>query len=135
MTAIISHQEAHAAILSVYVSAASFFSGGQNKDSFQRIMTTPVDPEKFSQFFELCYAERENLPEDVKEAAISVGRFAATLGFYELGIDGRGLLMAQAMESGGDGPEPLAAYKPRPPVLDEAVPVPLDPPMPLEGEE
>ena len=122
MPAIVSLQEAHAAILSVYVSASAHFTGGQNEDSFNRVMTTPVYPEKLSQFFELCYAERESIPTDVKEAAINVGRFATILGFYELGIDGRGFLMAQAMETGGDGPEPLSAYKPRPHVPDEATP-------------
>lgn len=122
--------EVNRILFSIHPEALSFFEGIGMEPEFTSIVTGPNTAEKCSQFFELCYANRADLPEVVKEAAIDIGEFATGHGFYGLRTDGRGLAMLTAMSGGGDGPEPVGRYSPAPPVS-----IPPPSPPPLGGED
>lgn len=81
------------------------------------IIGSAVPPEQVSEFFELCYAYRDDLPGDLLEAAADVGHFAWINGFWGLGVDSRGLKMETILRGGSlptgtDEPAPSGKYAP-----------------------
>lgn len=122
---IVDYSEVNQKLFSVYGEAIAAFSELGLEVEFSKIVTTPIEPEKCSQFFELCYANKDDLPEAVIDAAIEIGEYATALRFYGLGADGRGVAMLAAMSGGADGPEPVVRYCSAPPAL---APVPPPPP-------
>lgn len=92
------------------------------------IYGTVILPEKVSEFFELIYANQEDLPAAVKEAGADVGNFAWVNGFWGLGQDGRGsrmerVLRGQALGKNQVAPEPSAKYAPAAPISTPETPV------------
>lgn len=107
-----SFAEADGRILESYASAAAAFAALDMAEPFRKVVTSPIHPEKVSQFLEICYARRDDLPADVKEAAADVGAFAASMGFWELGVDGRGMKMVAVLrgEEVNDPPAPSERF-------------------------
>lgn len=113
-----SFAEADGLILMTYADAAAAFTAMGEFEMYQAVVTATVHPAKVSQFLELCYAHRDSLPRNVLEAAADVGVFAATMGFYGLGQDGRGAKMVAVLrgEDVADPPVPAERYTRRPSV-------------------
>lgn len=116
-----SFADADQLILTTYAAAAAAFTTLDKLELYQSVVTATTHPEKVSQFLELCYAQREHLPQNVLDAAADVGAFATTMGFYGLGQDERGIKMVSALrgEEVQDLPEPVERFVSTPPV-DEA---------------
>lgn len=112
-----SFAEADGVILMTYADAAAAFTALDKFEMYQAVATATVHPAKVSQFLELCYAHRDSLPRNVLEAAADIGAFAATMGFYGLGQDGRGARMVAVLrgEDVADPPVPADRYVRRPP--------------------
>lgn len=107
-----SFSDATGLIFDVYAEASAAFEAIDMSDKFREVVTATVQPEKVSQFLELCYACRDDLPASVKAAAADIGTFAAANSFYGLGEDQRGTKMVSILRGGSveDAPEPSARF-------------------------
>lgn len=88
-----SFQEAKMAILDVYSAGVGSWSTFQ-ADKLREILAETVPPAQVSYFAEFCYAHLESLWDEARQMGADVATFAAANGFYGLGVDQRGFVIA-----------------------------------------
>lgn len=107
------------------------------KPRLDAIITSTIPPEVVSLYFELVYANRDDVADEDKLAAADVGSFAWTHGFWGLGVDDRGRLMEMVLR-GTDLPDgavpPATLSQFAPPIPLGSYPGPISAPVVLPAD-
>lgn len=108
---------ADAVILNTHAEAIEAFDALGLADRYMEVVTAGA-PQKVSHYLELAYANSTDLPPGVIAAAADIGVYAASMGYYGLGVDGRGAKMVAVLR--GETVEDAPAVDGRflPPVAD-----------------